>query len=262
MQKSFKQYYTRFSIRLFKDAAPWARDNILWGVLILVLPPLAVYLRHPNASIDWHLIVITLYLYGVVLGIYLISHILRTPWRLDLARQSEVEAINAVLEERNSEIAKKKAQIEELNWPSDRPVVQFVNWGDNPEPNNFNQSGFFLVNTGGACLEVQIQDFKVGNQPWGGEKVSGITPNETRFLLVWNGQGNPFNRFDLLRSMKEASTKINAIYQPDFSVPVSALFRDSKNLWYRAKTQLTYIHSQNRLRFEPTTIERVLQLSV
>jgi hypothetical protein len=31
-------YYVRFWKRFSKDATPWARDNIIWGVIVLVAP--------------------------------------------------------------------------------------------------------------------------------------------------------------------------------------------------------------------------------
>ena len=47
-----ESYYLRFWRRFIKDATPWARDNIVWGLIVLVLPPLFVYFRNRHAQID------------------------------------------------------------------------------------------------------------------------------------------------------------------------------------------------------------------
>lgn len=33
-------YFQRWRAVLWRDAMPWARDNILWGAAVLVIPPL------------------------------------------------------------------------------------------------------------------------------------------------------------------------------------------------------------------------------
>lgn len=82
--ESFFKYYGRFLARLRKDATPWARDNIGFAALMLVAPPLAVYLRDPSHPIDWGLVKTTLWIYLVALGIYVGYHAVRTPWKLSL----------------------------------------------------------------------------------------------------------------------------------------------------------------------------------
>jgi hypothetical protein len=88
MVEPLESYCTRFWRRLRKDAAPWARDNIFWGILVLVLPPLSIYLRDRHAQIDWGLIRTTLVLYAVAFAIYLLAHVGRIPKKLDVERDA------------------------------------------------------------------------------------------------------------------------------------------------------------------------------
>jgi len=81
--EQLEPYYRRSGKRFLKDATPWARDNILWGIVVLVAPPLAIYLRDRHAEIDWGLIKATLWLYGFALGIYALVHVCRVPKKLD-----------------------------------------------------------------------------------------------------------------------------------------------------------------------------------
>lgn len=80
----FSDYYWAFLKRFWQDSKPWARDNILWGVFVLIVPPIAAYWRlHGKYAVDWELLKTTLYLYGIVLAIYLFVHLVRTPWKLN-----------------------------------------------------------------------------------------------------------------------------------------------------------------------------------
>ena len=66
-----ESYYLRFWRRFIKDATPWARDNIVWGLIVLVLPPLFVYFRNRHAQIDWTVTKSTIWLYLIFLfGLY------------------------------------------------------------------------------------------------------------------------------------------------------------------------------------------------
>ena len=90
-------YYKRLRKRLWKDAAPWARDNIVWAVLGVVVPPLALYLHDSHAQIDWPLIKIAIELYGFALAIYFLVQLCRTPKKLDGDRDArEIELGNLI----------------------------------------------------------------------------------------------------------------------------------------------------------------------
>jgi hypothetical protein len=245
---TFWRYWKRFLARLWKDAVPWARDNILWAVAVLVIPPVVARLLYKN-SVDWQFIRLTLYLYGIVFGAYLVLHFVRTPWKLDTERQQESSASQVALKE-------SQAKIEELAWPLDHPIIRFVAWGENPTQNPFNQRGFLLRNSGGVSLEVRVEEFKVGTNAWTGSIVPGIERDETQFALVWMGSGNPFEKFDLLLAMQNQAGPAG-LYAPDLSVPVSVVYRDARNNWYRGRADLTFIRSQHQLNFGPTTCEKL-----
>jgi len=63
-------YHKRFWKRLATEATPWARDNIFWGIAVLLIPPLVVWLRNPKVTLDWQTIKLTLILYGITINIH------------------------------------------------------------------------------------------------------------------------------------------------------------------------------------------------
>ena len=58
-----ESYRIRFWRRFRKDAIPWARDNIFWGVFMLVAPLAAASVLNRQLHIDWELFYTTLFLY-------------------------------------------------------------------------------------------------------------------------------------------------------------------------------------------------------
>ena len=246
---SFRAYWSRFGKKLFADAYTWARDNIFWGLLVLILPALIVHFQHRDFSVDWHLIVTTLYAYAGLLVVYLVVHAIRTPWKLDSEKQKELDTANEII--RNNLV-----EIERLKWPENYPVIRFISWGQNPETNSFKQAGFSLSNSGNApALEILVEPFKVGTDEWMSKVIAGVDQGKDVFALVWKTNGNKFNRFDLLEEMQNQAGPAG-MYGPDYTVPVSLIFRDSKNRWYRGQANLAFIRSQGRLTLGPTTIEK------
>jgi len=68
----------------------WVRDNILWAVVVLVVPPAAVYFHDPNHSIDWSLIRTTLWLYVAAFVMYAIYQSAHAAVTLDAERYAHV----------------------------------------------------------------------------------------------------------------------------------------------------------------------------
>lgn len=99
---SFGQYCIRVAKRLITHAAPWARDNIAFGVLVLVIPPLLVYSRDHSHPIDWMMLGATLRLYALCLGVYVVFHLVRAVWKLDAENKAELLALNSQLEKLQS----------------------------------------------------------------------------------------------------------------------------------------------------------------
>jgi|SRR5579864_417619 len=105
MADSPEPYYTRFWKRFFKDAAAWARDNILWGIAVLIIPPLLIYLRdRQHAAVDWPLIRAALIFYAVTLAIYALVHICRVPKKLDDARTATDQALQSAIQQQTETI--------------------------------------------------------------------------------------------------------------------------------------------------------------
>ncbi len=91
--ESLESYYTRFWKRFRKDAEPWARDNILWGIVVLIGPLLAARLLHRHLLVDWELVYTTLGLYAVAAVIYAAVHVCRVPKKLDTERGAREAAL-------------------------------------------------------------------------------------------------------------------------------------------------------------------------
>lgn len=103
-------YFQRFWSRFFRDAAPWARDNIFWGLLVLLVPAVFVYFRNRHAQIDWNVIESTILLYAVALFIYIVSHLCRTPGKLDADREKREASLISAIAERDQTILKFNAK--------------------------------------------------------------------------------------------------------------------------------------------------------
>jgi hypothetical protein len=106
MADAVESYYLRFWKRFRKDAAPWARDNILWGIVVLIVPPLAVYLRDPHAQIDWGVIKSALLLYASTFAIYIVLHLRRTARKLDEDREVNEQLLTSKIAEQEETIRK------------------------------------------------------------------------------------------------------------------------------------------------------------
>jgi hypothetical protein len=105
-----ESYYLRFWRRFIKDATPWARDNIIWGLIVLVVPPLFVYFRNRRAQIDWTVTKSTIWLYLIFLSAYILVHLCRTPAKLDADRDVNEKSLSAALAERDETILRLSAK--------------------------------------------------------------------------------------------------------------------------------------------------------
>jgi hypothetical protein len=148
---------------------------------------------------------------------------------------------------------------------ADRPEIVFDSWTAMPDDHDVThrvgQTGFHLANDGIAAHEISITEFEV--EPgvrFRAEVINRIKENGDGFAIVWRKDypGPDFNpaKWDLLGQMAAAAEKQpgSAIYRQDYSVKVTATYRDAFNKRYWSQAELVYIHSQNRLRFGPTTL--------
>jgi hypothetical protein len=106
-------YWLRFWKRFGKDATPWARDNIVGGVVVLIVPAIAIYIHDPHAQIDWVLIKNSLLLYAFAFAVYTLAHLCRTPKKLDLARDTRELALLGVISVRDQTIKERELELAE-----------------------------------------------------------------------------------------------------------------------------------------------------
>jgi len=118
MVEALESYSTRFWRRFRRDATPWARDNIVWGFVVLVGPPLAMYLRDRHAQIDWTLIRTTIALYIFALTVYILAYLCRTPKTLDIERDARETALLGDISDLNQMVKEREDTIRAL---SERP---------------------------------------------------------------------------------------------------------------------------------------------
>ena len=126
-----ESYYRRWWLRFRKDATPWARDNILWGIIVLVVPPLAVYIRDPHVNIDWGVIRAALWLYGASFLLYVAVHACRVPKKLDDEREAAEKFLMAGIGESKETIRQltstpKRTPAEQHDYEIARKAIQLL----------------------------------------------------------------------------------------------------------------------------------------
>jgi hypothetical protein len=117
--EGFWNYSGRLLRKLVRDAAPWARDNIVVGVLMIVAPPVCVFFRDRKHIIDWEMAKAAIFLYAGIFAIYSVVHLARTPWRLDQARQCDLERSHSEYSHLETEVQRLRSQAEDQ-----RPILE------------------------------------------------------------------------------------------------------------------------------------------
>jgi hypothetical protein len=112
MPDALEPYYVRLRKRFFKDATPWARDNIVWGAAVLVFGPVLISLQH--GKVDWTLITPTLELYGLALAVYVPIHLCRVPKKLDQERDAREGILQSEIASREETIRLRDQSIQGL----------------------------------------------------------------------------------------------------------------------------------------------------
>lgn len=103
MERNEAQGYLRHLYRIMRrDAITWGRDSIVWGALMVALPPVAAYIKDPTHQIDWVMVKTALWLYLAVFGAYLLVHLIRAVKKRDLERSDEIRDLAAQLSDRQA----------------------------------------------------------------------------------------------------------------------------------------------------------------
>lgn len=158
------------------------------------------------------------------------------------------------------------------------PQLVFQMWGQIPEDHpvaisiaptaqgQFLQRGFYLSNDGAVAHEITVETTEIGDHLWArSSTVNRIEKGGQGFALLWlenqKGVGSSLpdaGKWDLLEAMAKADREkyVTPMFSPDYSVPISVIYRDSNNVWYRSRSVMTYIRSQGRIHFGPTQHEK------
>ena len=196
-----------------------------------------------------------------------------------LVLEGAVTAVRKRDDKLATELADAKRAIEQLTWPPNRPQIIFTTWGQIPadhqlarqiEPSmvdgyghsivQYLQNGFHIINDGSPAHEVMVESFKFDQFEAKSAVVPRIGP-EGGFALVWLAQAQHLQSahspgmWDLQGAMALAAHP-ETIHGPDYDVKVRVAYRDGNDVWYRSTATLTYVRSQHRLRFGPTTHEK------
>src|SRR6266536_4739598 len=107
LKQSLDSYYSRLGKKFWEDATPWARDNIVLGLVVLLLPPTLTFFRDRHAQI-----LSTLILYGFALPLYFLVHLIRTPKKLDQERDAREAALRQEMSAKDETIRQQSAALE------------------------------------------------------------------------------------------------------------------------------------------------------
>jgi hypothetical protein len=118
MEVSDATYRARFWQRFRTDATPWARDNIVWGLIALIAPSILAYASNRHTQIDLELIRNAIWFYAASLLIYVFVHLWRTAAKLDADRSATERRLLAELAYRDVTIVKLQTK------PSRTPAEQ------------------------------------------------------------------------------------------------------------------------------------------
>ncbi len=125
MPDSFSNYCRIVFKRCWQDARTWARDNIVWALIVLIASPFVARMRHRGYKIDWELLSASLWIYGFVLLFYILIHLFRTPWKLHKEQikaleedEKKIQTIRKTAADTGTEL---RAQIEQLQ--NKRPAL-------------------------------------------------------------------------------------------------------------------------------------------
>lgn len=179
------------------------------------------------------------------------------------------------LEPKKRELADAYKKIEALIWPADRPQISFHAWAERQlqfmppgtnDPVLLAQKGFYLANDGGAALEITVENFRLNKElvVLGGTipRIEGKTEG---FVPVWIKDEVPLSKWELEIALERAwkhKVDCGEIGTTDdrLQVPVSVVYRDYNQLWYRTRAQILFTHrllGPNWVQFSASTQERL-----
>jgi hypothetical protein len=170
--------------------------------------------------------------------------------------------------------------IDALTWPLDHPEIHFDWWGEiphdhpdaqpleatswRPKPEYF-QRGFGLTNLGGTAHEFRIKRFQIGPSVWADSPiVPRIDKDAKGFALIWLDidptvrlSGFPMERWNLLDVLAKLDELKNGIVEKGYPVIVSAVYRDSHEIWYGSHSTMYFFRDPKCIKFSSTTIEKL-----
>jgi len=180
---TFLEYVSRVLKRLNKDAASWARDNIFWGIVMLLAPLAVLYWQ--QKTIDWGLVQTTLWIYLAAFVIYLCIHLIRTPWKLDVDRAIAIQTIAGQLKLSQEALSNRSPNF--LITPRRLWVTPAAGWIDKTH-GVVASLEVHIVNTSPAPGNIQDIDISVN---LAGGQHSGVPIAPMYFCIYWRKDKAP-----------------------------------------------------------------------
>ena len=145
--------------------------------------------------------------------------------------------------------------------PLHLPLLSFVRWGVIGNETRFGvQRGFYIANHGGEAFDVTVESFWVTGRKAMTITIAKIAEGEQGFAPVWLDGDHTGSRWELDVALGiEAGSRIKRKKMSrgqTLPVPVSVIYRDKNQLWYRSHCQMTF--SSGRIGFSPPVQESLV----
>lgn len=157
-------------------------------------------------------------------------------------------------QDKEKEALDKQSTIDRLSWPDNRPFITFDKWDICSDTLDDPRRGFFVTNHGGTALAIMVEPFEVLGTRWMAREIQTIQGGQSVCALIWCEGIYPRDpaKWDLLAAFRPVEP--SGMHQTDRTIPVSAIYRDINNIWYRSRAKMVYA-AYGAIMFEATTQE-------
>jgi hypothetical protein len=228
------------------------RDMALGAALAVATTGLQVFWKLISEQ-DWNLnkwrwIASVVLPFVVVIALHIAYRLLTAPWRVHQQQESEnwntTQSLVAVEESLRTQIEQLKRKVGKLTWPEDRPRLTFQGWGWIHPPEGRTHSGIYLANHGSTALEVSLETINVGSLRTTGSTTDHICQNDAKAVEVWLDGEPEVQKWCLdnyLDGCWNQAKKSDTLPESKALIlPISVVYRDFNNLWYRTRGELSF----------------------